>query len=108
MWRIGDFAIDINLPQTGSECGFEYQRRSPNPIPSMPARRRNAPTVRFISFEIFATGVCAFECAFNVRISSFVHDLITRRVAFGGAILFAATAVVFFTGFLDISSLQIE
>lgn len=74
----------------------------------MPARRRNAPTVRFISFEISAIGVRAFECAFNVRTSSYVHDLITRRAGFGGAILFAAAAVVFFTGFLAISSLQIE
>ena len=31
-------------------------------MPSLIACCRNAPTVRFISFEIFATGVFAFEC----------------------------------------------
>jgi hypothetical protein len=38
------------------------QRRCPRPIPSFSACWRSAPTVRFICFEIFATGVLAFEC----------------------------------------------
>lgn len=47
------------------------------------ARRRSAPTVGFISLEIFATGVRVLECAFKVRTSSFVQSLITRRRGFG-------------------------
>jgi hypothetical protein len=44
---------------------------------------RNAPTVRFINFDIFATGVLAFEWAFSARWSPLVHerrftDLFTR------------------------------
>lgn len=60
-------------------------------MPSIPARRRNAPTVRFISLEIFATGVRAFECAFRARTSSFVHGLMTRRTDLTGAAFFAGT-----------------
>jgi hypothetical protein len=37
--------------------------------------------VRFITFETLVTGVRAFECAFSVRTSSFVHGLMTRRAA---------------------------
>jgi hypothetical protein len=67
----------------------------------MPARRRSAPTVRFISFEIFATGVRALECAFSARMSSFVHGLITRRADLGDAAFFAAVffAIAFFAKF---------
>jgi hypothetical protein len=39
--------------------------------------------VRFISFEIFSTGVLALECALRLRTSSFVHGLITRTIFFG-------------------------
>ena len=35
--------------------------RWPSPIPSMPALRRSAPTVRFIALETLATGVRALE-----------------------------------------------
>ncbi len=59
------------------------QRLAPSPIPSIPARRRSAPTVRFISFEIFSTGVLALECALRLRTSSFVHGFITRTIFFG-------------------------
>ena len=39
--------------------------------------------MRFITFETLVTGVRAFECAFSVRTSSFVHGLMTRRAVFG-------------------------
>ena len=45
--------------------------------------------MRFITFETLVTGVRAFECAFSVRTSSFVHGLMTRR------------AVVAFTVWVD-------
>src|ERR1700727_1860017 len=48
----------------------------------MPALRRNAPTVRFMTFDTLTTGVLALECALSVRKSSFVHGLTTRRVDF--------------------------
>jgi hypothetical protein len=35
---------------------------------------RSAGTVRFKSFETFATGVRAFECAFRLRRSAAVHS----------------------------------
>ena len=59
----------------------------------MPALRRSAPTVRFITFDTLATGVRAFECALSVFTSSFVHGLMTRRAdftAFTGFALFTA------------------
>jgi hypothetical protein len=37
-----------------------------------------------MTFDTLVTGVRAFECAFNVRRSSFVHGLITRRAVFAG------------------------
>ena len=42
-------------------------------MPSLIACCRNAPTVRFISFEIFATGVYAFECLRSSACIAFVH-----------------------------------
>jgi hypothetical protein len=45
--------------------------------------------VRFITFETLVTGVRAFECAFSVRTSSFVHGLIARRVVFAFTVLAA-------------------
>jgi hypothetical protein len=54
--------------------------------------------VRFITFDTFVTGVRAFEWAFNVRTSSFVHGLMTRR--FPDLAGFEAFAV--FTAFLAI------
>jgi hypothetical protein len=36
-------------------------RRWPRPRPRIPARRRRAPTVRFITFDTLVTGVRAFE-----------------------------------------------
>ncbi len=82
------------------------QRRSPKPIPKIPARRRSAPTVRFISLEIFATGVRALEWALRLRTSSFVHGLITRRAVLDDAVFFATS---FFVGaFLAISILQLK
>jgi hypothetical protein len=59
------------------------------------------PTVRFISFEIFSTGVRALECAFRVRTSSFVQGLMTRRADLAGAVFFAAVffIVAFITNF---------
>jgi hypothetical protein len=43
--------------------------------------------VRFITFETLMTGVQAFECAFSVRTSSFVHGLMTRRAVFAFTVL---------------------
>ena len=43
--------------------------------------------MRFITFETLVTGVRAFECAFSVRTSSFVHGLMTRRVVFAFTVL---------------------
>ena len=43
--------------------------------------------MRFITFETLGTGVRAFECAFSMRTSSFVHGLMTRRAVFAFAVL---------------------
>jgi hypothetical protein len=43
--------------------------------------------VRFITFETLVTGVRAFECAFSMRTSSFVHGLMTRRAVFAFTVL---------------------
>jgi hypothetical protein len=53
--------------------------------------------VRFITFETLGTGVRAFECAFSVRTSSFVHGLMTRRAVFAFTVLadFAPLRVLF-------------
>ena len=40
--------------------------------------------MRFITFETLVTGVRAFEWAFSVRTSSFVHGLMTRRAVTEG------------------------
>jgi hypothetical protein len=53
----------------------------------MPALRRNAPMVRFITFDTLTIGVLAFECALSVRKSSFVHGLMTGRATFLTAFL---------------------
>ena len=37
--------------------------------------------------ETLVTGVRAFECAFSVRTSSFVHGLMTRRAVFAFTVL---------------------
>src|ERR1700722_2302114 len=76
----------------GGECSSywgdrEAYRRWPRPTPWIPALRRRAPTVRFITFETLVTGVRAFECAFSVRTSSFVHGLMTRRAVFAFTVL---------------------
>ena len=42
-------------------------------MPSLRACWRNAPTVRFISLEILATGVRALECFRNSACNAFVH-----------------------------------
>lgn len=57
----GVFFVVEKLSQKGGSQWQQSQRCSPNPIPRIPARRRSAPTVRFISFEILATGVRALE-----------------------------------------------
>jgi hypothetical protein len=71
----------------------------------IPARRRKAPIVRFISFEIFATGVLAFECALSVRTSSLVHGITSRRAVFAedffGALLFFVVAFFAMSSFLE-------
>src|ERR1700729_2389142 len=86
----------------GGECSSywgdrEAYRRWPRPTPRMPALRRRAPTVRFITFETLGTGVRAFECAFSMRTSSFVHGLMTRRAVFAFTVLadFAPLTVLF-------------
>src|ERR1700722_15384148 len=76
----------------GGECSSywgdrEAYRRWPRPTPWIPALRRRAPTVRFITFETLVTGVRAFECAFSVRTSSFVHGLMTRRAVVAFTVL---------------------
>jgi hypothetical protein len=38
--------------------------------------------VRFISLDIFVTGVRSLECAFSVRLSSLDHGRLTRRLIF--------------------------
>ena len=43
--------------------------------------------MRFITFETLVTGVRAFECAFSVRTSSFVHGLMTRRAVVAFTVL---------------------
>ena len=43
--------------------------------------------MRFITFETLVTGVRAFECAFSVLTSSFVHGLMTRRAVFAFTVL---------------------
>jgi hypothetical protein len=50
-----------------------------------------------MTFDTFVTGVRAFECAFRVRTSSFVHGLMTRRAVFAFAGLgdFALLTVFF-------------
>jgi hypothetical protein len=64
----------------------------------MPALRRSAPTVRFMTFDTWATGVRAFECALRVRKSSFVQGLMTRRALLAAlVILFGLTT--FFANF---------
>ena len=82
--------------QQESESREPY-RRWPRPTPRIPALRRRAPTVRFITFETLVTGVRAFECAFSVRTSSFVHGLMTRRAVFAFTVLadFAPLTVFF-------------
>src|ERR1700728_4956034 len=76
----------------GGECSSywgdrEAYRRWPRPTPRIPALRRRAPTVRFITCEPVVTGVRAFECAFSVRTSSFVHVLMTRRAVVAFTVL---------------------
>src|ERR1700733_16045016 len=71
----------------GGECSSywgdrEAYRRWPRPTPRIPALRRRAPTVRFITFETLVTGVRAFECAFSV-----VRGLMTRRAVVGFTVL---------------------
>ena len=53
--------------------------------------------MRFITFETLVTGVRAFECAFSVRTSSFVHGLMTRRAVFAFTVLadFVVLTVLF-------------
>jgi hypothetical protein len=63
----------------------------------MPALRRRAPTVRFISFDTLVTGVRALEWALSVFTSSLVHRLITRRADFAGLTVFALFVAFFAT-----------
>jgi hypothetical protein len=42
-------------------------------MPNAPALCRRAPTVRFIAFEIVATGIFSFEYFFNSATWAFVH-----------------------------------
>jgi ammonia channel protein AmtB len=63
----------------------------------MPALRRSAPTVRFISFDTLVTGVRAFEWALSVLTSSLVHGLIARRADFAGFMVFALFVALFAT-----------
>jgi hypothetical protein len=49
------------------------QRWCPKPIPSASAFCRNDPSLRFICFAIFATGVRAFECCFSSLMSAAVY-----------------------------------
>src|ERR1700722_15750926 len=68
-------------------------------MPRMPALRRSAPTVRFMTFDTLTTGVRALEWALRVRKSSFVHGLMTRRVALATFVDLTDFAV--FTVFFD-------
>lgn len=56
-------------------------RLCPSGIPIWNAFWRNAPTVRFVSLEIFATGVFERECAFSSRTFSLVHSRRLVRLA---------------------------
>jgi hypothetical protein len=61
---------------SASLCRRGPYRRWPR---DMPNASFLAPMVRFISFEIFATGVFERECAFSSRTSSLVHSRRTGR-----------------------------
>lgn len=65
----------------------------------MPALRRRAPTVRFITFDTLVTGVRAFECAFSVFTSSLVHGLSTRRADLAAVFTVFALFAAFFKAF---------
>ena len=66
--------------------------------------------MRFITFETLVTGVRAFECAFSVRTSSFVHGLMTRRAVFAFTVLadFVPLTVVLFKALGIISGTPFE
>src|SRR6266446_1889416 len=51
-------------------------------MPSFRACWRSAPTVRFICFEIFETGVLAFECFRSSACIAFVHAAPLRLIFF--------------------------
>jgi hypothetical protein len=55
---------------------------------------RTAPSVLFIAFAIFATGVLAFEWALRSRTSSLVHGFLTGRVTFFAMTWFSNNATV--------------
>jgi hypothetical protein len=70
-------------------------------MPKPSAFWRKAPMVRFISLEIFATGVFERECAFNSRTSSLVHSRRTTR-------FFAVLAIGCLSNEYDLSSTQLD
>jgi hypothetical protein len=51
-------------------------------MPSFSACWRSAPTVRFICFEIFETGILAFECFRSSACIAFVHAAPLRLIFF--------------------------
>ena len=104
----GDRCADREGAETSRKT--EPYRRWPSPTPRMPARRRRAPTVRFITFDTLVTGVRAFECAFSVRTSSFVHGLTTRRDDLAGFAVLAnfEFLAVFFRALGIIQVLQLN
>jgi hypothetical protein len=51
-------------------------------MPSFRACWRSAPTVRFICFEIFETGILAFECFRSSACIAFVHAAPLRLIFF--------------------------
>jgi hypothetical protein len=57
-------------------------------MPSFRACWRSAPTVRFICFEIFETGVLAFECFRSSACITFVHAAPLRMIFFFVALAF--------------------
>src|SRR5579859_1317435 len=63
-------------------------------MPSLRAFCRSEPSVRLVSFTIFATGVRAFECARSSLISVLVYLRTTDFFAFGVFFAFFATLCI--------------
>jgi hypothetical protein len=77
-WMIYQAAKFVDPCKVHTVCRTWVYRWCPSPIPRCSAFWRSAPIVRFVSLDILATGVFAFECALSSLMSAFVHS---RRTA---------------------------